>query len=144
MNNTTGPNKDSGWEVGVRHTVNAPLDEVWSFLLGKGMLLWLGNTRLVLEKNAKYATDDDIFGYVISVSDKSRLRMTWQPGEWDHDTTLHVTVKKAENGGTTIGFQQERLADRDERKIMLSHWKDVLARLDDAIIARSRYTPPKA
>jgi uncharacterized protein YndB with AHSA1/START domain len=135
MNNTNGPTKDAGWDVGVRHTVDAPIDAVWAFLLGKGLNIWLGNARLTLEKGAKYQTDDDISGHIISVSEKTRIRMTWQPGEWDHDSTLHVTLKKAESGGTTIGFQQERLADRDERKIMLSHWKDVVARLDDGLRA---------
>ncbi|HEV7949694.1 MAG TPA: SRPBCC domain-containing protein [Glaciihabitans sp.] len=138
MNNTTGTSKDDGWSVGVRHTVAAPLDEVWSFLLGKGLSIWLGNARMTFEKGAKYKTDDDIFGHIISVSDKSRVRMTWQPGEWHHDSTLHVTVKKSESGGTVIGFQQERLADRDERKIMLTHWKEVLERLDEALSKAAR------
>ena len=135
MKTTTAPTKDDGWDVGVRQTIDAPLDDVWAFLLGAGLPIWLGNTTLTLDKNARYATDDDIFGHVISVSPKSRLRLTWQPGEWDHDSTLHVTVKKTPEG-TVLGFQQERLASREERKIMLSHWKDVLARLDDALAGR--------
>ena len=135
MKNSAAPVDNSGWDVGVRQTINAPLDTVWAFLLGEGMPIWLGHTTLTLEKEARYATDDDIFGHVISVSPKTRLRMTWQPGEWDHDSTLHVTLKKAE-GGTTLGFEQERLASREERKIMLGHWKDVLARLDDALATR--------
>jgi uncharacterized protein YndB with AHSA1/START domain len=133
MNNTNGQTRDAGWEVGVRKTVDAPLDVVWVFLLGKGLNIWLGNARLSLEKGAKYQTDDDISGHIISVSEKSRIRMTWQPGEWDHDSTLHVTVKKTPIG-TSIGFQQERLADRDERKIMLTHWKEVLDKLQDGLL----------
>jgi len=132
MKNSNAPANDTGWDVGVRQTISVPLDEAWAFLLGAGVPIWLGNTRLTLEKDAKYATDDDIFGHIISVSPKARLRMTWQPGEWDHDSTLHVTVK-AVDGGTVIGFEQERLASRFERKAMLGHWKDVLARLDEAL-----------
>ncbi len=124
----TGKTKDTGWEVGVRTTVPAPVPAVWAFLLGDGLPIWLGNTTLVLEKGAEYETDDDIRGHVISHSENVRLRLTWQPGEWDHDSTLHVTVKAAETG-TTIGFHQERLAGRDERRIMLGHWKDVTAEL---------------
>ncbi|PRY67524.1 activator of Hsp90 ATPase-like protein [Glaciihabitans tibetensis] len=133
MNNTNGQTKDAGWDVGVRKTVDAPLDVVWVFLLGKGLDIWLGNTRLSLEKGARYETDDDISGHIISVSDKSRIRMTWQPGEWDHDSVLHVTVKTTPIG-TTIGFEQERLANRDERKIMLTHWKEVLDRLQHGLL----------
>jgi len=132
MKNSNAPANDTGWDVGVRQTIAVPLEEAWTFLLGAGVPIWLGNTKLNLTRDARYATDDDIFGHIISVSPKARLRMTWQPGEWDHDSTLHVTVK-AVDGGTVIGFEQERLANRSERKAMLGHWKDVLARLDDAL-----------
>jgi uncharacterized protein YndB with AHSA1/START domain len=127
-----GKTKDAGWEVGVRKTVDAPLDIVWNFLLGAGLPLWLGNTKLVLEKGAPYETDDDIKGTVLSYSEGLRIRLSWQPIEWNHDSTLQLTVKAAMTG-TTIAFHQERLSGREERKIMLGHWKDVVQHLDDAI-----------
>jgi uncharacterized protein YndB with AHSA1/START domain len=130
----TGQTKDAGWEVGVRKTVDAPIDTVWSFLLGKGLPLWLGNTELVLEKGAVYETDDDISGSVLSYTEGLRIRLSWRPEEWNHDSTLQLTVKEAATG-TTIGFHQERLSGREERKIMLGHWKDVVQTLDDAIAA---------
>jgi uncharacterized protein YndB with AHSA1/START domain len=132
MSDSRGKTKDAGWEVGVRHTVAAPLERVWAFLLGAGLPLWLGNTTLVLEKDADFATDDDIRGTVISYTAGVRLRLTWQPGEWDHDSTLQLTVKAVPTG-TTIGFHHERLSGREERKIMLGHWKEVVLDLDEAI-----------
>jgi uncharacterized protein YndB with AHSA1/START domain len=128
----TGQTKDAGWEVGVRQTVDAPIDTVWAFLLGGGLPLWLGNTDLTLEKGAEYATDDDISGTVLSYTEGVRIRLSWRPEEWNHDSTLQLTVKEAATG-TTIGFHQERLSGREERKIMLGHWKDVVQQLDDAI-----------
>jgi hypothetical protein len=128
----TGQTKDAGWEVGVRQTVNAPLGTVWTFLLGAGLPIWLGNTTLVLEKGAPYETDDDIKGTVLSYTEGLRVRLSWQPGEWNHDSTLQLTVREAATG-TTIAFHQERLSGREERKIMLGHWKDVVQQLDDAI-----------
>ena len=130
----TGQTKDAGWEVGVRKTVEAPLDTVWTFLVGPGLPLWLGNTTLTLEKGAPYDTDDDISGTVLAVTEGLRVRLTWRPGEWNHDSTLQLTVKQAATG-TTIGFHQERLSGREERKIMLGHWKEVVQTLDDAIAA---------
>jgi uncharacterized protein YndB with AHSA1/START domain len=134
MPDQTGPaatekTKDAGWEVEVRTTVDASLDMVWTFLLGDGLPLWLGNTTLTLEKDAPYATDDDISGRVLTYTEGSRLRLTWQPIEWNHDSMLQLTVKAAPTG-TTIEFHQERLSGRDERKIMLGHWKDVFAELE--------------
>jgi hypothetical protein len=105
----TGKTKDAGWEVGVRKTVDAPLDTVWAFLLASGLP-------------------------ILSYTEGLRVRLTWQPGEWNHDSTLQLTVKEAEHG-TTIAFHQERLSGREERKIMLGHWKDVVQQLDDAIAA---------
>lgn len=131
----TGLTKDAGWEVGVRKTVDAPVEVVWDFLLGDGLPLWLGNTSLVLEKGAAWATDDDIKGMILSYTPGLRVRLSWQPGEWDHDSTLQLTVREAAKG-TTIGFHQERLSGREERKIMLGHWKDVVQQLDEALTAR--------
>jgi uncharacterized protein YndB with AHSA1/START domain len=129
---TTGQTKDAGWEVGVKRTVAAPVDVVWKFLLGDGLPLWLGNTTLTYEKGDAYETDDDIRGKILSFTDGMRIRLSWQPGEWDHDSTLQLTVRGAASG-TTIGFHQERLSGREERKIMLGHWKDVVQQLDDAL-----------
>ncbi|HMH59649.1 MAG TPA: SRPBCC domain-containing protein [Galbitalea sp.] len=131
----TGKTKDAGWEVGVRTTVDAPLDSVWTFLLGPGLPLWLGHTTLTLEKDAPYATDDDISGRILSYSPGLRIRLSWQPGEWDHDSTLQLTVREAATG-TTIAFHQERLSGREERKIMLGHWKDVVAQLAAELVDR--------
>jgi uncharacterized protein YndB with AHSA1/START domain len=129
---STGPGADAGWEVGVRGTVDAPPGAVWAFLLGDGLPLWLGRTALTLAAGAPYATDDDVSGTVLGYTEGARVRLTWQPGEWDHDSTLQLTVKPAA-AGTTIGFRHERLAGRGERRIMLGHWKDVVASLDEAI-----------
>ncbi len=129
---SVGQTKDAGWEVGVRRTVAAPVETVWSFLLGDGLPLWLGNTTLTYEKGDAYETDDDIRGHILSFTDGLRIRLTWQPGEWDHDSTLQLTVREAATG-TTIGFHQERLSGREERKIMLGHWKDVVEELASAL-----------
>ncbi len=129
---SVGKTKDAGWEVGVRRTVPASIEDVWDFLFEDGLPLWLGEATLVLEKGAEYETTDDIRGRIIGYTPGFRIRLTWQPGEWDHDSTLQLTVREAETG-TTIAFHQERLSGREERKIMLGHWKDVVAELEGAL-----------
>ncbi len=127
--NTTGLTKDAGWEVGVRQTVPEALPAVWNYLLGEGLALWLGDiASLPTEKGASFETADGVRGVIRSVTPDLRVRLSWQPADWPHDTTLRLTVKEAV-GGTTIGFHHEKLADREERKMMLGHWKNVVAAL---------------
>lgn len=130
MSDTTGLTKDAGWELGVRTTVPAPVEAVWAFLLGEGLPVWLGDiAALPEEKGAAYSTADGVTGTIRSRTEGLRVRLTWRPDDWPHDSTLQVTVKPAASG-TTIGFHHEHLADREERRMMLGHWKNVAAALD--------------
>lgn len=124
-----GRTKDAGWEVGVRSTVAVAIDDVWDYLFEDGLEVWLGDVRLVLEKGAEYETADGIRGVIRSYTPGFRVRLTWRPATWHHDSTLQLTVREAATG-TTIAFHQERLSDREERKLMLGHWKDVVSRLE--------------
>lgn len=134
MANATGLTKDAGWELGVRQTVAAPLPAVWDYLLGDGLRIWLGDLdSLPGEKGAAYATRDGVVGEIRGFADRAKVRLTWQPHDWPHDSTLQLTVREAATG-TTIGIHHERLADRSERKLMLGHWKNVL---DDLVSALS-------
>ena len=130
--NTTGLTKDAGWEVGVRKTVAADPGTVWTFLIGAGLPLWLGEAKLPTEKHAVYETDDGVRGRLITRTEGTKLRLSWRPDDWPHDTTLQLTVRAAA-GGTTIAFHHDRLADREERRMMLGHWKNVVAELEKAI-----------
>lgn len=124
---TTGRTKDAGWEVGVRETVAAPLDEVWAWLLTGGLPIWLGDLDVLpTEKGATFATRDGVRGSIRSFTPGSKVRLSWRPDDWPHDTTVQLTVKEAITG-TTVGIHHELLADREERKLMLGHWKNVVA-----------------
>lgn len=124
----TGLTKDVGWELGVRRTADASLEATWDFLIGEGLAIWLGDTVLPSESHAPYQTADGIRGELRARIDGQRVRLTWQPSDWEHDSTLQVTVLPAASG-TTIAIHQERLAGPDERTAMLDHWTGVLERL---------------
>lgn len=133
MSDSVGQTKDAGWEVGVRETVPAPLPAVWNYLLGDGLKLWLGDIdALPTEKKASFTTRDGVVGVIRGFAENHRVRLGWQPDDWPHDTTLQVTVKEVPTG-TTIAIHQENLADREERKMMLGHWKSVIAALADEL-----------
>jgi uncharacterized protein YndB with AHSA1/START domain len=130
MSDSTGLTKDAGWEVGVRQTLPVPVPELWSYLLGEGLPMWLGDIdALPTEKGAGYETRDGVRGVIRSYTEGYRIRLGWRPDDWPHDTTLQLTVKAAATG-TTVAIHQEKLADREERKLMLGHWKNVVAAID--------------
>lgn len=123
----TGTTADAGWEVGVRETIAAPVDAVWTYLLGDGLKVWFGDIdALPTEKKATFVSRDGVRGVMRGYTPNARVRIGWHPDDWPHDTTLQVTVKQVATG-TTIAISHEGLADREERKLMLGHWKNVMA-----------------
>ena len=130
MGDNTGLTKDAGWELGVRTTVPAEVGAVWEWLLGAGLPVWLGEIdALPTEKGESYETADGVRGTVRGRTEGFRVRVSWQPNDWPHDSTLQLSVKAAASG-TTIGIHHEKLADREERRMMLGHWKNVAAAFD--------------
>lgn len=123
----TGLTKDAGWQLGVRRTVPSPPDEVWEYLLGRGLAVWLGDTDLG-DPGGAYETADGVRGQIRSRADGLRIRLTWQPPEWSHDSTLQITLLPAATG-TTIGLHQERLVSAEQREDLLGHWREILDRV---------------
>ena len=130
MSDSTGLTKDVGWQLGVRRTVPAAVDEVWEYFVVDGLTTWLGDTTLPLHKGETYLTADGTRCEIRSRTDQLRLRLTWQPDDWEHDSTLQVTLMPSATG-TTIGFHHERLASAAERERMLAHWTTVLDEIVD-------------
>jgi uncharacterized protein YndB with AHSA1/START domain len=122
-----GQTKDAGWEIGVSRTLPVSVDEVWRVLTGDdGVAVWLGE-GVVLQptKGAPYETDDGTVGEVRSFRPLDRVRLTWQPADWDHDSTVQVAVR-GDGSKTMLRFHQERLADADERERQRAHWQAVM------------------
>ena len=132
MTSPVGLTKDVGWNLGVRRTVAAPTEAVWDHLLGDGLATWLGDAPLPKEPGTTYETADGTTGQLRTRTEHRRLRLTWRPRGWEHDSTLQVTLIPAVRG-TTIAFHQERLADADERRHLLRHWTGVVERLVDEL-----------
>ncbi|MET9311287.1 SRPBCC domain-containing protein [Kribbella sp. NPDC003505] len=121
----TGLTKDAGWNVGVSRTFPCPLDDVWDAVVSpEGVAVWLGAGAL-LEDGASYETDDGTVGVVRSLRANNRVRLTWQPVDWSHDSTVQVAVSSS-GGRTVLRFHQERLASAAERERQRTHWSQVM------------------
>jgi uncharacterized protein YndB with AHSA1/START domain len=129
----TGRTKGAGWEIGVSRTVAFPLEEVWDFLTSaEGSAVWLGaGVQRLDQPGGAYETSDGTSGEVRSFHPRDRVRLTWRPEDWSHDSTVQVTVSRTTAGRTVLSFHQERLADATEREQQRAHWQAVL----DAVVA---------
>jgi uncharacterized protein YndB with AHSA1/START domain len=109
----TGLTKGAGWEIGVSRTVAFPLEEVWDFLTSaEGSAVWLGaGVQRLDEPGDAYETSAGIAGEIRSFHPRDRVRLTWRPPDWDHDSTVQFTVSSAGADRTMLRFHQERLAD---------------------------------
>lgn len=128
-----GKTKDAGWEIGVSKTVPYPLDRVWDYLSGPGLAAWLGDVRLEPEKGAPYETAEGTVGEVRGYREREKIRLTWRPRGWSHESTVQVALREAGPGKTVIVFHQERLAGPEERAAQREHWQGVLKVVVDGL-----------
>ena len=114
-------------QVGVSRTVAAPVEEVWDYLIGRGLDVWLGDTVLG-NKGESYETADGVRGVVRSFHALETVRVTWKRPDDAHESSVQVTLAPAEQG-TTVTFTHDRLADAGEQERLQAHWADVAGRV---------------
>lgn len=135
MDPVVGQTKDVGFEIGVSRTVEHPPEAVWAYLTGAdGLAVWLGRgVTLGGAKGEAYRTLDGTEGEIRSVRPMDRVRLTWRPPDWDHDTTVQVVVSGAGEGRSRLNFHQEWLADSAERERQRTHWREVMDHVEQAL-----------
>lgn len=132
-----GETTDAGFQIGVQRTLPLPKERLWAFLTAReGRDIWLGETRaLQFEPGTNSETEDGTTGEIRTVADGERIRLTWQPADWDAASTLQVTLTAPESGDgrTTLRFHQENLADGEVREAMRDRWRGVCDRIEAAV-----------
>lgn len=130
-----GHTRNTGWEIGVSKTVERPVEAVWTFITSPtGVAIWLGEGVTALSQpGAAYATRAGVRGETRSFRELDRVRLTWQPPDWAHDTTVQITVTSVGEGRATVRIHQERLADAAEREKQRRHWQAVITALVEAL-----------
>lgn len=132
-----GRTRDAGWQIGVSKTIDRPVEEVWSFITSpEGIAIWLGEGVTALsDLGAGYETATGVRGETRGFRELDRVRLTWQPPGWRHETTLQLTVSPAGAGRARLGVHQERLANAEEREQQRTHWRGVVNALVAALTA---------
>lgn len=138
MGKEVGRTADVGWEIGVSRTMPYPLAHVWAFLSSKeGVEIWLGpGAVLPSERGAAYETASGTKGELRALRGLDRIRITWRPEDWDHDSTVQVAVRASGPASTMIRFHQEWLAGAEERAEQREYWTDVIERVNKALAER--------
>ena len=118
------------YQIDLQTTVNTSLKATWNFLFSnQGLEIWLGTSKLdKWETGIKYIARDGIIGKVRVFSPYSHIRLSWQKGNWQNDSILHVRTISKDNK-TIIRIHHEHLADKNQKEDMEIHWKEVLDRL---------------
>ena len=121
-----GKTKDAGWQIGVSITVHSPAGEVWDWLVSaEGLAIWLGSgIEFSGELGETYESEGGTRGELRSYRPLDRIRLTWQPSDWGHDSTVQIALDD-KGDRTRIVFHQERLDDAEERATQRCHWKSV-------------------
>jgi uncharacterized protein YndB with AHSA1/START domain len=127
-----GQTKDVGFNIGVSKTLPFPPEVVWAAIMSpEGVALWLGEGA-TLVKGERYETTEGTVGEVRSLHKFGRVRLTWHPRDWDHESTVQVTVS-ARSAKTVLNFHQERLAGPEERARQRDHWRAVMDSIIDLL-----------
>lgn len=130
-----GRTQSAGVQIGVSRTLPHRVEVVWDLMVGPvGLALWLGpGARLSATKADPYVAADGTRGELRSRREHDRVRATWQPAGWSHDTIVQFTVQDAGAGRTVLRFHQEWLADAQERDRQREHWTRVMDQVAEAL-----------
>ncbi|MCP2257633.1 putative conserved protein YndB, AHSA1/START domain [Streptoalloteichus tenebrarius] len=132
MSRVVGRTRDAGFQIGVSRTLPHARERVWAFLTSpEGLALWLGEGARLEGVGAEYRTEDGTVGEVRGLREHDRVRVTWRPADWDHETTVQVAVRGDDR--TMLRFHQERLADAEERERQRAHWQRVMDQVAAAL-----------
>ncbi|UII20159.1 SRPBCC domain-containing protein [Fulvivirga ligni] len=130
---TVGKTQSVGFQVGVRKTINCSLEELWDYVLGKGMPLWFGDSKEEPEINKELHSSTGNYGKITTLVPQSHFRMQFKFNSWTNTSAVQVRFIKAKTG-TTLSFHQDKLTDERQREEMKSYWSKVLNHVSEEFL----------
>lgn len=133
-----GKTKSAGFQIGVRRTLPASLEQAWKLIVSReGIRLWLGEVEdFRLAKGQAYQAQDGARGEIRAVNPCENMRLTWQPPGWHRASTIQVRVIPRGRERTVVSFHQEHLPSEAEREQMRQRWGKVLDELQTLLRPR--------
>ncbi|MCM3629680.1 SRPBCC domain-containing protein [Paenibacillus glycanilyticus] len=132
---TVGLTQDAGYQIGVRKTLAAGQEQLWSYLTSPaGLGIWLGKVKeWELAPKKAYRTEEGIAGELRVVKPNEQIRLTWQPEGWDKPSTIQIRLIAAAEGRTTVSFHQEHLSSQQTRAQMKLRFEEALSQLAEFV-----------
>ena len=118
-----GLTKDTGWQIGVRHTIAVNVKYAWDVITSiEGLKIWLCGdsefdppTNKPLNKGQSYRLKDGTTGTMRVLKPYSHLRITWHPVDWPRASTIQVRVLNNQDKSVIV-FHQEHMPGPQERE----------------------------
>jgi len=130
-----GLTKNTGWQIGLRRTLDRNSQWLWEFLTSSaGLRIWLGpGEPFPLQEGAVYQLKDGTTGEVRKVKPGSHWRITRQPLDpaYDRPTTIQVRVIP-QGKKTTLAFHEEHLPSERQRQVRKTHYLQVMEAIKQA------------
>jgi uncharacterized protein YndB with AHSA1/START domain len=126
-----GLTKTAGYEIGVRRTLDLPIDKAWDYVFGgAGLARWLGNVvQGAFAPGHGFLLDDGTEGRVTVWTQLSHIRLQWRKQGWENTSIVQVRILTAAGNKTTVSFHQEKLADANQRAQMKAYWQEKINNL---------------
>ena len=132
-----GQTADAGFQLGVQKTLPVEAEGLWQVITSpNGLEIWLGSGlhKMAFEAGETYRTAEGTTGEIRTAYPAERLRLTWQPADWENQSTLQLTLLD-KGDKTALNFHHEKLSGPEQRKEMKSHWQQVLKQLKTLVDA---------
>ena len=129
----------SGFQVSVQRSVSGDAEAAWRLIEAKPESLFGGSLELSEGARFEVPGGDGAMaasGEVRVVKPGDRIRMTWQPVDWEAPALVQVTLLESASGKTAVNVLIEKLADAEHREIARAHWRSALEWLVSAESSR--------
>ena len=122
----------SGFQVSVQRSVPGDAESAWRRIETSPESLFGGPLELTEGTRFEMPAGDGVMaarGEVRVVKPGDRIRMTWQPIDWEAPALVQVTLLESTSGKTAVNVFVEKLPDAERREIARAHWRSALERL---------------
>ena len=119
-----GKTEKSGWQVGVRKTIQIPVSSLWNLITQPQILkIFTGDSKIVDDiLNLDMLSESGIHYKITTFVPSSHIRMKWRFADWEKYSILQIRTIDAGESKSVLAVHQEKLKDQNTRLEMKEYW----------------------